>query len=422
MNRNMRIAASQRKGTFTSFLLLTVLTIFLLSECAPVDRIMGLPPIYDYYYGVIDKAGKIIIEPKFKSVSNFSEGLAEASGKFNWDLGYIDRTGHFVIEPLFRKAWPFSEGLACVQRKDYKYCFIDKTGLTVVEIDLRDRKWGTNEIRYMSVDGISSFYEGLARVHVTFESIDPNGVRGRRQGWGYIDKTGRFLIEPVFVEARDFQEGVAAVCGIGSEGKPDPLYGFVKKWGYLNKKSRIVRFRPNGSFAAFFQVPLQFHDAYSFCDGLAQVYNDKDQRGYIDKKGNLLIDWFSQERRLDLDYDFREGLAVVGSMGKCGYMNKKGTLVIPFQFQSAKPFYEGLAAVKVNELWGYIDKNGKMVVLPRFSEASPFSDGLAWVGWGKEMSGYINRNGDVVIQLPAGSVGSMFSEGLARVSFRQPRS
>lgn len=45
--------------------------------------------------------------------------------------------------------------------------------------------------------------------------------------WGYIDTTGKFVINPQFDEARLFQEGLAAV-EIGG------------KWGEIDKTGKIV--------------------------------------------------------------------------------------------------------------------------------------------------------------------------------------
>ena len=44
---------------------------------------------------------------------------------------------------------------------------------------------------------------------------------------------------------------------------------------------------------------------------------------------------------------------------KWGYIDKKGKIVIPIQYDDAWPFSDnGLARVKVNGKWGYIDKKG----------------------------------------------------------------
>ncbi|ECH5021687.1 WG repeat-containing protein, partial [Campylobacter coli] len=50
-------------------------------------------------WGFIDKSGKIVIEPKFDGVGNFSEGLAGVELNGKW--GFIDKSGKIVIEPKF---------------------------------------------------------------------------------------------------------------------------------------------------------------------------------------------------------------------------------------------------------------------------------------------------------------------------------
>ena len=45
--------------------------------------------------------------------------------------------------------------------------------------------------------------------------------------WGYIDKDGKFIINPQFLNAKDFNSGLAAV-----------LKG--KEWGYVDKDGKWV--------------------------------------------------------------------------------------------------------------------------------------------------------------------------------------
>lgn len=89
--------------------------------------------------------------------------------------------------------------------------------------------------------------------------------------------------------------------------------------------------------------------------------------------------------------------------GKYGFINIKGTFVIPPIFTSAQYFSEGLAAVNVGGRsyidsspqagqsihsekgkWGYIDRTGEMKIPPQFSEARDFHEGLALVAVGDE--------------------------------------
>ncbi|MCL1940620.1 MAG: WG repeat-containing protein [Synergistaceae bacterium] len=56
-------------------------------------------------------------------------------------------------------------------------------------------------------------------------------------------------------------------------------------------------------------------------------------------------------------------------------------IVIPFQFQDARPFSDGMAAVKKDGKWGYIDRLGQWVIEPGYAfPVGDYSSGLAYVG------------------------------------------
>jgi hypothetical protein len=76
----------------------------------------------------------------------------------------------------------FSEGLAPVVFGE-KHGYIDKTGKVVIQ---------------PQYESATDFSEGLAHVKV-------NGK------WAYIDRTGAMVIEPRYVSARKFSDGRAAV-------------------------------------------------------------------------------------------------------------------------------------------------------------------------------------------------------------------
>lgn len=82
-------------------------------------------------WGYVDsRSTKVVIEPKYKLASFFSEGLAVVVLNDKW--GFIDKTGRMVIEPKYEDARPFSEGLAAIELND-KWGYIDKTGKMVIE-------------------------------------------------------------------------------------------------------------------------------------------------------------------------------------------------------------------------------------------------------------------------------------------------
>ena len=181
-------------------------------------------------YGFVDRTGKVVINPQFDSVSQFSEGLAVVClGKCEFfanqihpdesKYGYIDESGKFVVNPQFDYALDFSGGLAPVCMGDCGYR------------PVAPRKWG-----YIDVHGNTAVAlqfgdanpfaeEGLAAVCVGKCSGEGESWEGK---WGYVDKTGKLVISPQFDNAFRFESGVALVF-IG-KGK-NPKRGYIDKTG-----------------------------------------------------------------------------------------------------------------------------------------------------------------------------------------------
>ncbi|MBE2280393.1 MAG: WG repeat-containing protein [Ignavibacteriaceae bacterium] len=103
---------------------------------------------------------------------------------------------------------------------------------------------------------------------------------------------------------------------------------------------------------------------------------------------------------------FSEGAYVYFDPGKSKYIyvDNKGKQIINGEFEDAMPFSEGLAAVQTltntNERkWGFIDINGNVVIDYKFSEKpGDFSEGLASVTDRQFKKGYINTKGEVVVK------------------------
>lgn len=90
--------------------------------------------------------------------------------------------------------------------------------------------------------------------------------------------------------------------------------------------------------------------------------------------------------------DINEGI------GRWGYVDGTGLLVIECRYSDAHDFDAGLAAVQeYNELWGFIDTTGRMVIEPHLSMIEPFTNGLAWVRDENKLLGQIDTLGNFVI-------------------------
>jgi hypothetical protein len=275
------------------------------------------------FVGYINKTGKFVIPPnKFtyteslEGAENFSEGLAVVVPRTKRDedpelYGYIDKSGKIVIPAKFEGAYPFSSGMAVVgvrvksgKARGTRFTIIDRQGKFILNnpeayADERlpateglaaiavDEKWG-----FVDVSGkfviqpqfsiVGMFADGLAPALETYEmSISRCGKAGYdgASKYGYIDRTGKFAIAPQFDEAKSFSEGLAAVK------IRDPQSNNYK-WGYIDRTGKFI-------------IPTQFEDtwggSWSFVDGLAEVpvppkkYGRNPSTGYIDRTGKFVI-------------------------------------------------------------------------------------------------------------------------------------
>jgi hypothetical protein len=191
------------------------------------------------------------------------------------------------------------------------------------------------------------FSEGLAAV-CSDSSTEARGLTiWKTCAWGFVDPSGRFVIEPRFDGASGFSEGLAPVQVSG-------------KWGYADKTGKIV-------------IAPQFEEAGGFSEGLALAEGGGfsgawllhegqafAKRGYIDRQGRWVFD--QRVRRYLYESPFSEGVTPIQDSGdRSGYVDKAGRIVVKPQFTFAGEFSEGLAAVGTKSGCGCIDHSGRIV-------------------------------------------------------------
>ncbi|MHC4506292.1 MAG: WG repeat-containing protein [Planctomycetota bacterium] len=299
-------------------------------------------------WGFIDSKGRLVIPPRFEDVGSFSEDLAAV--RLGGRYGYIDETGRMVVEPRFRLAFSFREGLAWA--RDSQAGFIDKTGAFVVSAPP-----GTY---------CREFRDGLAKTMPIPPRFPPHDQVTKI---GFINKTGKYHIDPRFDQAWDFSEGLAAVCKDG-------------KWGFVDTDGEYV-------------LPPQYDSACYFKNGIAAVKTG-DKTVLIDVAGSILFG-----REFDEARTFFEDMAPVKVGGRWGFMDMEGNIAVEPVYDEVMSFSSGRAAVKVRGKYGYIDKKGKMIIQPQFEVGHYFLGELVRVthhadrgdgSWG----GYVNRSGEIV--------------------------
>jgi hypothetical protein len=228
-----------------------------------------------------------------------------------------------------------------------------------------------------------------------------------RDGWGYVDLAGAWVIEPQFQQATRFSEGRALVL----EGR---------SWHFIDESGEHAMehgFDSHGSSSSN-DVRISWPGASFFSEGLAAAYLPFSGHAVIRPDGEIAFE-FDGALQVGHPFTFRDGLAVAYSdRHDAGYIDTSGAWVIRPTFKRARSFSEGLAAVRdeETELWGYIDRSAEWMIEPRFTDAGDFSSGRAPVTYeGSGRAGYIDASGDVVIEGEFRRV-LPFSSGLAMVS------
>jgi hypothetical protein len=272
----------------------------------------------------------------------------------NDKAGFINQSGKIVIEPTLWASGNYQDGVinGLLEADFQKY------------IDIKTGEEVSSDYYHRNIN----VFEGLS-------------VKLFENKFGYVNRKGDTVIEPSFVYAKDFSQGLAAVVLEG------PCF-------YYNPESPCP-------------------EADVFPVGSSRETKVACQFNFINSEEKVVC----AQTFLGMK-EFSEGFAPVKTPEGWGYMDKSGKIVITPQFEEAKPFSEGIALVKRNDLYGYINSTGAFVIKPQFESAESFSNGLAPVGkYGDETIGefyYINKNGK-----PATSdkflLASHYFEGLAHV-------
>ncbi|WP_414564593.1 MULTISPECIES: WG repeat-containing protein [unclassified Anabaena] len=167
--------------------------------------------------GFQDKQGKVVIEPQFNGCKSFSQGLAavrvvkKVGDKLDTKWGYINKTAKFAISPQFDYADSLVEELGLVVSHG-KIGFIDKTGKVVIK-----PQFDPSSSLISSSESLKSQFKQYPDQLQPSEVMPyrfSNGLAavGKDNKCGYIDKTGKFAIQPQFTRCEQFdQYGVAKV-------------------------------------------------------------------------------------------------------------------------------------------------------------------------------------------------------------------
>jgi hypothetical protein len=277
-----------------------------------------------------------------------------------------------------------------------KYGYIDRSGRIMIDPQF---KYGYPLLGELALVFLENGYQDLTE-------------------FAYIDRTGKPVIkwlgnrDPSYIDYLAYHKPLEAPFPVdfglrdwaGGNLRPVP------RWGFVNAQGKTV-------------IEGQFLSVSTFRNGFAsiQVYNpsfgDTDKYGIIDESGRIVV-----RPVYDKVGEFSEGLASVCRAKLYGYVDTTGNISIPLQFDYASEFSEGLALVGKSGKYGYIDTTRKVKIGLNFDRYEigfityprSFQEGLAAFAIGNRC-GYIDKAGKTVVEPIFEEAGS-FSNGLTNIA------
>ncbi|MDE6591130.1 MAG: WG repeat-containing protein, partial [Oscillospiraceae bacterium] len=355
------------------------------------------------------------IAPQYEDAGLFNtdDGLAPVKKDGKW--GYIDKDGKAAIGFQYDYAWRFNEGRAVVAKTvsttpepdDYAtysyymeaeigfidrdnhytpFTYADSDPLTVdfydVAFDYGDGD--IEEYRYMPDDATWLFHNGIALIdQVNFGNYTDRYICSTdgsiiipQDGYSYLgDPTGPMNEGLIPIQSGELA-GYIHPDGSAAHLFDEEVFGpeIPNEWGGTSQSVRNIYY------------------VTSFNQGLAaacqQAYNAAtdeltDLFGFIDRDFNWVIQpqytyWYCYDGYRSYVIFGETGLAsVADANGNWGAINKKGEMVIPFQYESLGYVSSGLIMFEQNGKYGYLDAKTYQVAIPaQYEVASNFNSDL----------------------------------------------
>lgn len=402
----------------------------------------GYAAVQSSKWGMINRAGKLIVDTVYDYVSDVDEGAIVVER--NEQLGIVDTNGKFVLpfyyytdDRLFHQP-AFNDGLLRVmvakssnyesneqaaykhekpQTTDAKIGFVNRKGQLV--IDTVCKLWGTlQDSHYALMEAVMSgqvcgtgMHElnasGAMREHIFYVDGDFYRFENNRC---LVLKNNRFMM----IDGKgDSIYTVTQPCRKALNTKGYLIAGYRSRFGSRGIETIIVDnvkstlglgvYDPNGKVVLPFEYPniSPLNDGYfkvQTVDGY--IYNKEAQSPrevtrFADTKGKFMKYTF------DIADDFSGGFARVEIYKKhngYGHINTKGKFI---SLDKDKIWLIGTGnkhyqMMELEKKWGFADEDFYWLIPPAYEEETPFADNYAAVRqngyWG-----YINQKGKIVI-------------------------
>ena len=365
----------------------------------------------DELCGYVNSKGEWHIPPKFAAADPFSkEGLAWViTNGHNLDFIIKKDANNWVTQNGFKMNPDIRDKMAqkVVQRNSHDYLvtqivrkettWVNESGQSytfdtgysqdAVAIFTGETDWRCHSVHcynqtletpvaYGGSIGLINTYGEFVLQSSELGEIRPyfsNGLAAAKKSgkWGFIDTSGKWIIEPKFDNAWNFSDGGLAAAEVN------------KKWGIIDKSGHWI------------VEPKYHYSLFYFGNGLTGLRINHKWR-LIDAQGQWLNGVAYDE--IGHKSEFKK-LTSVKADGKWGVINPAGEWVIKPEFDYVSYFLKnGLAHASKDGKWGVIDSSSRWIVEPKFEQTTSFSYDGSFKAQSNGKWGVRNNSGQWIVE------------------------
>lgn len=377
----------------------TLILIATLFPLASFSQEKPVPQLYLFHkgnkWGYLNENGDVAIKPMFQgcSFNAFSDTCCSQyfdSNKYcivklNKKYGLIDSTGKFIIKPAYDLLEDGYTDSLYIANKNNKWGVIDIHNNIIFpfvfdnQYFLRGSTIGSGTIN--SVVYLLD-YKTKEMKKTEFNSIDPFfrtnfAAVNVNDKYGFINKKGEIVIQPIYEKADGFNKGLAAV-------KVD------NKWGFIDTLGNFI-------------IQPKYDETYGFDYSYTSwaVVEVNQKYGIIDRSGNYLLEPIYARLNIS-DSSLLAEAEIIDNRGspKYGMLNEKGEWVLSPEYEDLFYWDKYVTAMK-DDKYGVIELNSKKIIIPFVYDYMDTYDpnGLTLFSQnkrGKTKYGYFNKEGKVV--------------------------
>ena len=326
-------------------------------------------------YGLINLNGKQILPCEYDNITVIQGIENSLIIEKNGQKGLCNDSGSVLIEPQYTEiknlGETYKDGYITVNSEG-KYGVISATKQQILENKFDEIKQTYLGSNYLVIEGgkeklVNSSGETL--IENGFDDIKSNTTRGvifvLNNLYGEMSTSGEILIEAKYQDLKQVKEGIYIA-------KQNDKYGIIDE--SIQEK------------LPFSYTGITYNDKANLF--IAEVENF--QTSIIDKDYNVkligvLVDITTDYIRMRINNEYKyfnlnceeipstealkdNTLFLKKENDKYGYVDKNGNVVVDYVYDDATEQNEyGFVAVKQNGLWGSLDKEGKIVIEPKYN-------------------------------------------------------